>query len=222
MKNNNSSKAIKPNYSPVPRPAKPESLWLNRSMPVTFGKVQASVFGGPFIEYVPDTRRIVGIKMAVEISHTHDFAVDTKDFNVPSQQLMQQGILYGLQKIMAGNDLYVGCMGGTGRTGLYMACMAKVMLAYAGGEGNWGTGEIGSYGTLSAPVAYVRKHYKAHAVETQRQESFVAAFDEAPALAYLKKTLEPAVTVKTVYTEVPVEKIVYVFNPFMAVASWFK
>ena len=45
-------------------------------------------------------------------------------------------------------------MGGIGRTGLFLAALAKL------------SGE-------KDPVAYVRKHYMPHAVETQQQQDFI-------------------------------------------------
>ena len=51
-------------------------------------------------------------------------------------------------------------MGGWGRTGLFLALIAKVC-----GEKD--------------PVAYVREHYAPHAVETKDQQAYVESFDVA-------------------------------------------
>ena len=51
----------------------------------------------------------------------------------------------------------MGCMGGIGRTGLMLSLLAK------------------AFG-VEDPVAYVRKHYYSHAVETKEQRQFIADF----------------------------------------------
>jgi len=62
---------------------------------------------------------------------------------------------------LAGKQLYIGCMGGWGRTGLFMALLAK-----ASG--------------ISDPVAFIREQYTPHAVETKEQQDYVANFDVSP------------------------------------------
>lgn len=176
---------------------------LVKGIPVSFGTIEGMVFGGPFRNYKPGTRRLVGIKMAQEIDHPHDFKVDTEDYSVPSQADMQAGIMFALENLSVGRDIYAGCMGGIGRTGLFMACMAKVMIEYSPMAGM-------DYPVPPNPVAYVRAHYLSHAVETNGQQAFVAAFDTAPALKWLEDyhyVPKPLVTTHTI--EVPVEKVVY-------------
>ena len=169
---------------------------LNQGINIDLGvKVQGRVFGGPFKQYVHNTRRLVGIKMAVEIHHEHDFSVPTQDFSVPSTKDMSAGILYAIQAIADGNDVYVGCMGGIGRTGLFMGCMAKVML---------------NYGTLigiSDPVLFVRKNYMGHAIETDEQQAFVRGFDTIPALELIKALHNPPGSI----VKVPVEVVKEVY-----------
>jgi hypothetical protein len=153
-----------------------------------------TLYGGPFYKYVQGTRRMVGIKMAEEIDHPHEYAVDTEDFNVPTQEAMQKGIEAALREFHAGNDVYVGCMGGIGRTGLFMGCMAKVM----------GRLDELAFGVIPEdPVKFVRANFKPHAIETDEQKAFVRDFDPAPALAVLD-SFEPVAE----KIEVPVEKIV--------------
>jgi len=62
---------------------------------------------------------------------------------------------------LAGEKIYIGCMGGWGRTGLFMALLAKA------------TG-------ISDPVAFIREYYTPHAVETKEQQDYVANFDVSP------------------------------------------
>jgi len=59
----------------------------------------------------------------------------------------------------AAERVEVACGGGTGRTGTALACLAVLDGVPA-----------------AEAVAYVRRHYRPRAVETRRQERFVAAF----------------------------------------------
>jgi hypothetical protein len=191
------------------------------SMPVQFGKVKAKVFGGPFKEYVPGQRRVYSVKMALECPVASDITVPTEDFGVPTQAMMAHGVQGALEAIFTGNDIYVGCGWGIGRTGTFMACLAKVMLDY-GLEVDWFNAELSvpdaldKYETKVPAVAYVRKHYLKGAVETKAQEKFIADFDTSYHVSWLTDQLNPKVVVRTV------EKPVYVFNPFLAFFDLFK
>lgn len=181
-------------------------MQLSKGIPVRFGTLKGTVFGGRFLNYEAGTRRLVGIKMAQEIDHPHDFKVDTPDFSVPSVADMQQGILYGLQALADGKDIYVGCMGGIGRTGLYMGCMAKLMKDFHNSKDD----EAGPM--AMDPVKYVRTWYMSHAIETAAQQAYVQTFDTAPALAWLYEREEayaPKTAPAPVIREVEVVKIVY-------------
>lgn len=169
-------------------------MTLEKSIPVAFGNITGNVYGGPFRKFVKGTRRLVGIKMAQEIDHECDFTVDTEDFSVPTHEDMKRGILFGVKALSEGKDVYAGCMGGIGRTGLYMACMSKVMIDYATKTGD-------APPVPNEPVRFVRSHYLPHAVETKEQQAFVSRFNTSPVLAWL-----------TEYHRVPVqevEKVVY-------------
>lgn len=175
-------------------------------MPVKFGPLKGMIYGGPFKEYVPGTRRLVGVKMAAEINHPHDISIPTEDFSIPDECDMKVGINLALKALVEGNDIYAGCMGGIGRTGLFMGCMAKLMADW-----HLMTGEHWLDPDLFDPVKYVRHYYKAHAIETQEQQAFVRGFDTAPGLAYLNTTLP--------FEPLPMEKEEKVAEPTML--DWF-
>lgn len=168
---------------------------LRAGIPVDLGVFTGTVFGGKFRNYVPGTRRLVGVKMAAEINHPHDISVPTMDFSVPSLGDMQMGIMQGLQALKGGNDIYAGCMGGIGRTGLYMGCMAKVCIDYHGGE----------YLGFTDPVALVRKVYLGHALETDEQQAYARGFPTQQALDWLNKLSEPEVVIQKEVVEKFVE-----------------
>lgn len=119
-----------------------------------WSRLQYTVTGGPFHDCPPT---MVGVKMAREIRKTCAVDIPTDDFQVPSRRDLTQGLEQAVGYLVKGQPLYVGCMGGKGRTGLFLAVLCK------------------AFG-IPDPVGYVRKHYYRHAVETEAQYAFVEAF----------------------------------------------
>jgi hypothetical protein len=117
-----------------------------------------SVFGGPYVE---KPEHMVGVKMAVEVPFFDDGSIEidvpTRDYNVPDKFDLADGLEEAGYYILQGRPVYIGCMGGKGRTGLFMAVLAK------------------AFG-IANPVAYVRAEYYAHAVETAEQKKYVEDF----------------------------------------------
>lgn len=150
---------------------------LDRGIPVEYGRFSAVIFGGKFTAFDPKERRLVGVKMAREISHPHDISIPTEDFSVPDVTEMQDGMVRAIEAIVSGKDIYAGCMGGIGRTGLFMGCMAKTMFDLRG--------------TYQDPVRFVRLLYSTHAIETDQQMEYVRRFDTAPVLRRVAGILGP-------------------------------
>ena len=125
--------------------------------------LHVGVIGGPFDNYRPGANADVGICVRAERVPEYgvDIWVPIPDFQVPSERQLAQ-VENALERAFAaaldGKRVYVGCAGGYGRTGLFLALMAKV----AG---------------VKDPVAYVRLHYNSHAVETRDQQRYVNSFD---------------------------------------------
>lgn len=115
-----------------------------------------TVTGGPSHE--AKDYDMVFVKMAKEISIPCDISIPTRDFDVPAQEDLTKGLAEAVDAVLAGKALYVGCMAGRGRTGLFMAILAR------------------SFGVQN-PVEYVRKNYFPHAVETKEQYQFVMDFE---------------------------------------------
>lgn len=85
--------------------------------------------------------------------------VDWPDFGVPANtEVVVEALRAVLQRARSGQDVEVGCIGGHGRTGTALACLAVL----AGHPAN-------------DAIAWVRSAYCAKAVETPEQEAFVAA-----------------------------------------------
>lgn len=126
-----------------------------------------TVYGGPYRQRTPGTR---GVKMAVEIKEPCDVDCPTVDFAVPERKMFYRALHQTVDLLLAGEPLYVGCMGGVGRTGLMLAVLAK------------------AFG-VKRPVEYVRKHYNGHAVETPEQKKFVAQLTITPSIRRKLKAL---------------------------------
>jgi len=120
------------------------------------------VTGGPFDNFRPGVNANYGVCVRAErVPHTAHAKVAIHDFQVPkpSQKAeVDAALRQAFEQLLFGKRVWVGCMGGWGRTGLFLALMAKV----AG---------------VDNPVSYVREHYTPRAVETQEQMEYVYKFD---------------------------------------------
>jgi len=149
---------------------------MKGSIPIRIGNlIDSQLYGGRYKDK-PDG--MFGVKMAVEINLPYDANVPTMDFNVPNVQDLKRGVLRGLMAMYLGRDVYAGCMGGIGRTGLYLATVAKVMSEYRKSKHRPGFD----------PVLYVRSNYYAHAVETDQQMEFIASLDVSDIVKWCSDT----------------------------------
>ncbi len=78
----------------------------------------------------------------------HDFSVPSPD----QQDEVELALRETLEALLDGKPVYVGCMGGWGRTGLFLALLAKVC-------------------GVDQPVTYVRENYSNRAVETRSRSA---------------------------------------------------
>lgn len=94
----------------------------------------------------------------VKFGNDKDWFFPIKDFSVPHNPEQLKNILQEVHAYACQNKLvYIGCLGGLGRTGLVLACLLKL------------------HG-LHDPVQIVRKAYNPKAVETPAQLKFVEEF----------------------------------------------
>jgi hypothetical protein len=108
----------------------------------------------------PDFGLYLDERWAPTWSHAH---VDWPDFGIPADvDALRRDLGALLERARRGEAVELGCLGGHGRTGTALACLAVLTGTPADGA-----------------VAWVREHYCSHAVETPQQESFVAAFRPA-------------------------------------------
>ncbi len=86
--------------------------------------------------------------------------VEWPDFGLPiGPAAARSEIRRAFERARAGERIEVGCVGGSGRTGTVLACMAILAGVPA-----------------DAAVQWVRESYKRSAVETSQQEGFVKSF----------------------------------------------
>lgn len=156
---------------------------------LVIGGDELIIYGGP---YANKPLSMVGVCVAMEL-HNLPAAVKVpiRDFKTPSQEEAYTAVAQTLMLALGGASVYVGCMGGRGRTGLLLALVTKTVFELNG--------------TDDDPVQFVRDYYNPHAVETDAQEAFVEDFDVAPLVDWLEQTLQ-------IKSYVPVEK---------PVTSWF-
>lgn len=109
------------------------------------------VAGGP---YRKKPEKYFGVKMAAEIKLPCAVDVPVVDFSTPSVEELERGVMETLDLVLAGKPVYVGCIGGIGRTGMMLAALAKVF-------------------GIEEPIQYVRQNYYSHAVETPEQKALL-------------------------------------------------
>lgn len=134
------------------------------------GRTMVTVFGGPYRLRPAST---FGVLAAREIAAPADAKVLADDFQTPTHEDMDTAIRALLIPLARGVPVYIGCMGGIGRTGLVIACLLKT----AG---------------VKNPVQETRMRFKPHAVETQAQAKFCDEFTpslKTKAVALVAKAL---------------------------------
>lgn len=115
---------------------------------------QRRLYGGSFF-HAPDENKFFTINLMKEHPLPCSKYIPITDF---SQPLTPNEFVEAFEDILGQEkDVYVGCFGGRGRTGLFMSCFLK----YIGEQ---------------SPLRRVREEYHPHAVETEGQWLFLCDF----------------------------------------------
>jgi protein-tyrosine phosphatase len=117
------------------------------------------VTGGPF-DAIPDGAFGICLEPEAAKAWLADVALPVPDFGVPDPAALKGAVAEVLRRMAAEPErpVHVGCRAGIGRTGLFLACLARA----AGVEGD--------------ALDWVRRHYLPHAAETPEQEAMARAF----------------------------------------------
>lgn len=127
-----------------------------KAMLLPMGFAKRVVFGGPYLDR---PFGYVGVKLAPEVVADAMIELPIHDFSVPRNTARAHEVVWLVLNRLAEKDaVYVGCMGGKGRTGLFLALLAKVM-------------------DVPYPIEYVRYHYYARAIENKMQERYIEDYE---------------------------------------------
>lgn len=127
------------------------------TLPVAGHDVQ--ITGGPF-DALPAGAAGLCLEPLAERAAEARWHLPIPDYGVPEPDALRAVLLTMLATMRAAPDgaYHIGCKAGLGRTGLAMGCLARLA------------------GIAGDPVAWVRTHYDAKAIETPGQEDFVRGF----------------------------------------------
>lgn len=132
---------------------------IRGELPLTVAGRAVRITGGPF-DAIPDGAFGICLEERAEKAWLADVLLPTPDFGLPDPAALKAAVAAVLRQLRAEPErpVHVGCKAGIGRTGLFMACLAKAAEV----EG--------------CPLAYVRTHYLPHAAETPEQEAMALGF----------------------------------------------
>lgn len=121
------------------------------------------VYGGRFADIANhDTLPgDVTIRLAHELAqHRSTISIETHDFNTPpDEQAVRYALLVAVRALSDGHNVYCGCAGGIGRTGLFLALLVAALRT-----------------KCRNPVKFVRENYNKGAVETPKQLAYLDSF----------------------------------------------
>lgn len=134
---------------------------MNGAVQLLLLGAQRRIVGGPFNDFVAPAIGVC-LERHSRLAALADVLIDVPDYTAPTQAQLADGLVRTLELLRdsPGLPVYVGCAAGIGRTGTFIAALARL----AG---------------IDDAVAWTRAHYDRRAVETPAQEAAVAALDVA-------------------------------------------
>jgi hypothetical protein len=135
----------------------PLSLRGRLALPLEGREVE--LLGGPF-EACPPGAFSICLETRAANAWLADVTLPIEDFGTPDPAALKHAVGAALAALREapGRPVFVGCRAGLGRTGLFLACLARA----AGVEGD--------------PVDFVRARYHPEAAETEAQRAMARAF----------------------------------------------
>ncbi len=160
---------------------------MNGQIILELNGTKVTVMGGP---YTQKPRRVKGVKLAKEIDLPAEVYLDIEDFSVPGILELDVAITDTLRVLLEEGEVYLGCMGGIGRTGMFMACLVKAISAYNRLKATttyrnkfkalfpraYYKGRMDTY-RFNRAKHYVRENYLPNACETEEQSILVEDYD---------------------------------------------
>ena len=127
------------------------------TLPVAGQDVQ--ITGGPFDALPAGAAGLCLEPHAARVAEAR-WHLPIPDYGVPEPDALRAVLVTMLAAMRAAphGAYHIGCKAGLGRTGLALGCLARMA------------------GVVGDPVAWVRTHYHAEAIETPAQEDFVRGF----------------------------------------------
>lgn len=128
-------------------------------LPLDVGGRAVTITGGPF-DAIPDGAYGVCLEPEAVKAWLADVALPIPDYGLPDPAALRRAVAAVLTQLQTdpSRPVHVGCRAGVGRTGLFLACLARA----AGVEGD--------------ALDYVRRHYLPHAAETEAQQAMARGF----------------------------------------------
>ncbi|MGG5823124.1 protein-tyrosine phosphatase family protein [Falsiroseomonas sp. HW251] len=128
-------------------------------LPLVIGGRAVEITGGPF-DAIPDGAFGVCLEPHAVKAWLADVTLPMPDFGLPDPVALKQAVGAVLAQLAAHPErpVHVGCRAGIGRTGLFLACLARA----AGVQGD--------------ALDHVRRHYCAEAAETEAQQAMARRF----------------------------------------------
>jgi hypothetical protein len=132
---------------------------IRGTLPLAVAGRPVTITGGPF-DAIPDGAFGVCLEPAAAKAWLADVALPVEDFGVPEPAALKAAVAAVLAQLAAepGRPVHVGCRAGIGRTGLFLACLARAA------------------GVAGDPLDYARARYLAGAAETPAQEAMARGF----------------------------------------------
>jgi len=132
---------------------------MNGEVRLTRRGAARRVVGGRFNDFAPPAIGVC-LEARSRLANLADVLIEVPDFTAPTQAQLRDGLVATLRLMRDAPELpvYVGCAAGLGRTGTFIAALARMA----------GIGDA---------VAWVRANYDGRAVETAEQAAAVAALD---------------------------------------------
>lgn len=145
-----------------------------RLVRLAFANRGGSLFAGPYRTHHSLSKGTFKVKMASEIRAACDVSVPCVDFGVPDKRVFKHALSLAAANLVAGRKVFVGCGYGIGRTGTFLAALAKLHHDVL-----WRTRSVSALDDVAIldPVQEIRDAYYRGAVETKEQADFVRLLD---------------------------------------------